>query len=102
MDSVWQDTPDDRYQYFRTQKAEPILKNSFGSALDTMAPLSNAKSNEIAKKAVLDEYAKSISNDNYAALKKDNLELFGFNFENGFERLGHSGDFKENDSSVIV
>lgn len=102
LDSVWQDTPDDRYQYFRTQKAEPILKNSFGSALDTMAPLSNAKSNEIAKKAVLDEYAKSISNDNYAALKKDNLELFGFNFENGFERLGHSGDFKENDSSVIV
>ena len=101
-DILWQNTPEDRYQYFRTQKAEPALKNAFGSALDTMTPLPNARSNAVAKRAVLDEYAQSISGSNYPALKKENLELFGYNFENGFLKDGQVDHPVSDGGSVIV
>lgn len=100
-EQVWRDTPEDRYQYFRTQKAEPVLKESFGSALDVMSPLPNSRSNALAKKAVLDEYAESISGENYAALKRDNLELLGYDFEHGFQRAGQN-KYSADDTSIII
>lgn len=87
--SVWQDTPQDRYEYFRTQKAEPIMREQFSQLLqsDAVQPLESSVATETARGCFNAEYGRMISDENFTPLKKENLEYMGYNFENGFDYI---------------
>ena len=99
--SVWRDTPEDRYQYFRTQKAEPLMAGSFEGALKSMIPLPNAKANDTARNAVMEDYKNAIAKDSFTALQKDNLQLMGYDFSNGFRIAGEDTVMRK-DGSIMI
>lgn len=86
---TWKNTPQDRYEYFREQKAEPLMAQQYHNALhsDHVAPVRSATidQNELARSVLEQGYRTSIRDSSYPPLEQGNLKLAGYDFSNGFQ-----------------